>query len=174
MADLHGVHANAVVLDERHLTQRVSGRDVRQTYENFQKRVDANDDGLHAELILSTTEVTEARASSLLDFGEAALARLFGADARTDISVVTAQRSNAARVRVTGEGLTRVTDIIGASHSSISKAEFENFLAQRASTEYQLMLLKFFDTDLIPDVDITLELLSTGRTLTVGRARRFR
>ena len=152
----------------------MSSRDVKQTYADFQKRVDANDDGLHAELILSTTETAEARASSLLDLGEAALARLFGADARTDISVVTHQRSNSARVRVTGSGLKRVTDMIGASRCSVSKEDFENFLAQRASTEYQLALLKFMNTDLIPDVNLTLELLSTGRTLTVGRAQRFR
>lgn len=171
MTDLHGVRANAVVLDERQLTQRVSSKDIKSTFAEFQKRV-AKTDGADAELILSTTEHTEARASSLLDLGEGALARLFGRDAKVDISVITSQETDSARLRVTKRGIERVASAL--SCSGIDSTTLENFVAQRASTEYQLMLLKFGDTDLLPSVSLTLELVASGRTLSVGRQQRFR
>jgi hypothetical protein len=171
MADLHGVRANAVVLDERQLTQRVSSNDVKLTFADFQKRV-AKTDGADAELILSTTETTEARASSLLDLGEGALARLFGRDAKVDISVITSQSADSARLRVSAPGMERVAAALGVS--GIDSTQIENFVAQRASTEYQLMLLKFNNTDLLPSVDIVLELMASSRTLSVGRQQRFR
>lgn len=171
-ASLKGVQANLVVLDERQLTRRVDENDVKRTFDEFQSRVTDSDTGVDAELIISTTEKTEARATDLLDLGEAALARLFGSDAQTDVSVITAQDSVSARLRVSKAGLMRTAAAMGLG--TLASVDLENFIAQRVSTEYQLLLLKFADTDLVPTVDLTLELLPSGRSLTVSRAQRFR
>jgi len=171
-ASMRGVRANSIVLDERQLTLRVDEGDIKRTYEEFQRMVDISDSETDAELIISTTEQTEARASDLLDLGGAALARLFGSDARTDVSVITAQESVSARLRVSKSGLVRAASAMGIG--MLPEVELENFLSQRISTEYQLLLLKFEDTDLLPNPDITIEVLPSGRRLTVSRAQRFR
>jgi hypothetical protein len=172
LSAMRGVRANAVVLDERQLTRRVSDEDVRRTYEEFQQRTETGGLDVDAELIMSTVETTESRASDLLDLGGAALARLFGRDARTDVSVITAQDAASARLRVSAAGVKRVAEAMGVG--SVRTEELENFLSQRISTEYQLLLLKFDNTDILPNPDITIELVPSGRTLVVSRAQQFR
>lgn len=165
---MSGVRADAIVIDERRLTQRVDSADVQQTYAEFQKRGGVRD--TEVQLIISTTEVSESRASELLELCTVALARLFGSS--SDVSVITAQLGNAARVRVSKQAVRGVASAMGLS--TLDDIALENFITQRVSTEYQLILLKFNNTDILTTIDLSIEVLASGRKLQVSRAQRFR
>ena len=170
-----GVHSNEVILDEHKLTKRLTADQVKTTFSEFEKRRVGrlNDD--HAELILKTKERTEARASTLLDLGEAALARLFGSSSRFDVSVITAQEDEVAQLRVTERGVQRIAAASGVSQAFRSgDTTVEDFVAKRVSTEYQLMLLSFHNTDLLSGPRLEITLRPSGRVLHVSRAQRFR
>ena len=164
-----GVRADAIVVDERRLTQRVDADDVQQTYAEFQQRVGVRDTDVR--LIISTTESSESRASELLDLGTAALARLFESDA-SDVSVITSQSENGARIRISKQAVRGVGSAMGLS--TLDDIALENFITQRVSTEYQLLLLKFNNTDILPTIDLSVDVLVSGRCLHVSRAQRFR
>lgn len=166
------MRADAIVVDERRLTKRISPSTVQKTYDDFQKRVDTIDD-TDVELIISTAETTEERASQLLELGAALLDRLFGSNARTDVSVITQQQKGGARLRVSKQASRRVASALGVG--IIGDTELENFITQRVSTEYQLMLLKFNNTDIFTIDTISVQFMGTGRRIEVlSRARRFR
>jgi len=160
-----------MIIDERLLTKRISPSAVQQTYDQFQKRT-VNLDDIDVELILATTETTEERASQLLELATSLLTRLFG-DARTDVSVITQQQMGSAKLRVSKQTSRRVARALGVD--SIGDTELETFITNRISTEYQLMLLKFNNTDILTADTISVQFLATGRRLEVSsRARRFR
>ena len=160
-----------MIIDERLLTKRISPSAVQQTYDQFQKRT-VNLDDIDVELILATTETTEERASQLLELATSLLTRLFG-DARTDVSVITQQQMGSAKLRVSKQTSRRVARALGVD--SIGDTELETFITNRISTEYQLMLLKFNNTNILTADTISVQFLATGRRLEVSsRARRFR
>ena len=160
-----------MIIDERLLTKRISESAVQQTYDQFQKRT-VNLDDIDVELILATTETTEERASQLLELATSLLTRLFG-DARTDVSVITQQQMGSAKLRVSKQTSRRVARALGVD--SIGDTELETFITNRISTEYQLMLLKFNNTNILTADTISVQFLATGRRLEVSsRARRFR
>ena len=160
-----------MIIDERLLTKRISPSAVQQTYDQFQKRT-VNLDDIDVELILATTETTEERASQLLELATSLLTRLFG-DARTDVSVITQQQMGSAKLRISKQTSRRVARALGVD--SIGDTELETFITNRISTEYQLMLLKFNNTDILTADTISVQFLATGRRLEVSsRARRFR
>ena len=187
---------NTVVIDERTLTSRISERDVQRTLDEFETLTKGglNDlngsEGLNGlngsddevQLIIATTDDTEARARVLLDLGEAALARVFGKETRFDVSVITAQERTTARVRVSRSAVMRFAarvGILGGSKRKWDSAEMvrtvrtaETAVSSRLSTEYQLLLHFFGQTSLL--VDPKLEINFGERRLTVARARRFR
>jgi hypothetical protein len=168
--EMNGIRANDVVLDERNLTRRVTKSDVQTTLEQFRSRA-SNDIG-DVEFVVSTPEETEQRAKYLLDLGEAALKRLFGSDAKIDVSVVTSQPRPFAQLRLGENALEWVSRAIGVAN--IDTQKLENFVAKRVSTEFQLMLYTFDNTDLLNDPTLSIKLWPSGRTLTVSRAQRFR
>lgn len=171
---------NALVIDERQLTKRVGKSDVERTLDEFSalsRDYDDYEDGDYnddAKLIISTTDSREARARVLLDLGEAALARLFGRDSKFDVSVITAQSETSARVRVMPTGLLRFAKRVGLEAPSESEQveRIQNVLSNRISTEYQLLMLTFENTDLLADPQLTIQF--DKRVLSVARARRFR
>lgn len=171
---MNGVHANSVVLDERELTKRLDDHDLKQTLQDFehQRRSPTGDE---VELVLRTSEETEARASILLDRSEEALARLFG-DLKFNISVITSQPENTAQIRISQRAVQRVASACGISSSANQRAgiSIENFVANRVSTEYQLLLLSFNNTDLLASPNLQITLYPSGRTLNVSRSQQFR
>lgn len=174
MAELRAVRANQIVIDERQLTKPVSKQDVRETFEAFQKRVDSvATDGLpDADFLIETDDKSEGRARELLDLGEAALKRLFSTELKIDISVVTAQPTSSAKLRITEAAVRRVASATGLSGLGVQ--EMEDFVAQKISTEYQLILLRFLNVDLLPDPALTIEVGPSGRSLNVSRSQTFR
>jgi len=174
MAALRAARANQIVIDERQLTKSINARDVREAYDEFRQRAESKKlDGMpDADLFIQTDETSERRARELLDLGEAALERLFGTELKIDISVVTAQSTSSAKLRVTEAAVRRVaaaTGLVGLGVETL-----EDFVAQRIATEYQLLLLRFLDTDVLPDPALTIEVRPSGRSLRVSRAQIFR
>lgn len=172
---------NTVVIDERSLTSRISERDVQRTLDEFETltKGDLNGSDDEVQLIISTTDDTEARARVLLDLGEAALARVFGKETRFDVSVITAQERTTARVRVSRSAVMRFAARVGIDGGSKRKWDTaetvrtaETAVSSRLSTEYQLLLHVFGQTSLL--VDPKLEINFGERRLTVARALRFR
>ena len=171
---MNGVHASEVILDERQLTKRIEEDDVKQTLQDFEgKRRSPTGD--EVELIMRTTEETEGRASTLLDLGEAALTRLLGG-LKFNISVITSQPENTAQIRISQRAVQRVASACGISSSANQRAgiSIENFVANRVSTEYQLLLLSFNNTDLLASPSLQITLYPSGRTLNVSRSQQFR
>ena len=171
---MNGVHASDVILDERQLTKRIEAKDVKRTLQDFEARR-TPPTGDEVELIVRTKEETEARASTLLDLGEAALSRLFG-DLKFNISVITSQPDNTAHVRVSEKAVQRVAMACGISSAVNQRTgiSIENFVANRLATEYQLLLLSFNNTDLIASPSLLITLYPSGRTLNVSRSQQFR
>jgi hypothetical protein len=64
---MNGVHAHAVVIDERDLTKALNKNDVELTVAEFGSAL-TEDDGVHATALIKTTETSEERARSLLDY----------------------------------------------------------------------------------------------------------
>ena len=171
---MNGVRASEVILDERQLTKRIEEEDVKQTLLDFEgKRRSPTGD--EVELIMRTTEETEARASILLDLGEAALTRLFGA-LKFNISVITSQPENRAQIRISQRAVQRVASACGISSSANQRTgiSIENFVANRVSAEYQLLRLSFNNTDLLSSPNRQITLYPSGRTLNVSRSQQFR
>lgn len=163
---IHGVRANELIVDERALTKRVTSNDVKQTLETFQ----INETGVDVMLVVSTTTDLEARAKDILDLGEAALNRLFGSETKTEVSVITSQREETAKLHVTARALAAFAANAGVSR--LEAQELGDFLAARVSAEYQLLMLRFKDTDLLEKPNLELEL--PGRSFTVQRKQVYR
>ena len=174
MNAMNGVHASEVILDERQLTKRIKEKDVKQTLQDFeaQRRSPKGDE---VELIVRTKEGTEARASILLDMCEAALTRLFG-EFKFNVSVITSQTENTAHIRISQRAVQRVAYSCGVSSSANQRTgtSIENFVANRVSAEYQLLLLSFNNTDIIASPNLQITLFPSGRTLNVLRYQQFR
>jgi hypothetical protein len=172
---LRTARANAVVIDERNLTRAVNGNDVKQTLEDFRRRTDAAEasgDTPEAEFVISTDESSEARARDLLESADAALHRMFGNILRVDVSILTHQPKSSAKLHVTKAALQRVARAVGLAN--LPTTELENFVAMRASTEYQCLLLRFENSDVLRSPDLEISLRPSGRTLRVARRQQFR
>lgn len=130
---------------------------------------DGSNDDVHAELLILTTETDEKRASSLLDLGEKALLHVLGgvSVARVDVNVVTAQKETSAKLNLFERGTRLAAMAYGIGGTPLR--EVEDFLSTRAASEFEMMLLRFYDTDVIENPRLTMHLRYTNRTLEVQR-----
>lgn len=145
-------------------TQAVQKHDVRKTDAPYVNE-------LHAELVLHTTEADERRANELLHLSEKAILRTLGniPTSKVDTSVITGQSSTEATLVLYAEGVTVAARAYGLTSRPLD--EVEDFLVKKASTEYQALLLRFYDTDALTEGRrlplLTVKLDLTGRTLRV-------
>ena len=141
-----------------------------QKLENL-KTGDSATDALDAELLILTTETDEGRAGELLDLGEKLLLRVLGnvRVVKTDVNVVTSQPTTSATLNLYERGVRIALLAYGAGNTPVK--EFEDFLASRAITEFQLLLLRFLNTDTLKheNVRLKMHMQPTGRVLDVQR-----
>ena len=163
-------YGNQVVLNEAQLTRRLSAKDVHLTLEEFRAR--NTDNEISVQLVFQTTETSEARASRLLDLGEAALERLFGPETKYRVSVVTGQLDDKSQMNLTQSSIDYISKTTGISTMSSSE-EIEDFVGSRCTTEFLLLSLIYSNTNLLPSPDLTITFPS-GRILKAFRSQRFR
>ena len=159
---------NHVVFNENDITKRITQKQVKTTISDFYKKQTSDK---KSELIIKTTEETEARASHMLDLAEAAMARLFGSNSKFDVSVITSQTAERVSARISRNAVAYVASACGISSAS-SPEEIESFVFGRLLTEIQLLLLTFHESDLLEDPVISVKI--GDRTLRASRAQRFR
>ena len=168
-------------IDEHEIRERLRGMNERWKDAVEQQQlttVDREDDkDLHAELIVSTSEVDEKRANELLYLSEQAIIRTLGSvpTLKVETSVVTSQPTTEATLVIYERGVRTAAQAYGLS--TIRPNEVEDFVVERASTEYRALLLRFYNTDILqgdhsPMLTVRLEL--TGRTLQIQRPERKR
>ena len=169
-----GVRANSVVIDETQLTRRIHEQDVKATLLDFNRRKSLQNE-YDVDMIVSTTEETELRASLLLDLFETALKRLFG-DLKFNISVLTSQSHDTSKIRVSARAVKCVAVACGLCTNQLPRLDLqiEDFVSNRISTEYLLARLSFQNSDILENPSIEITLNPSGRILTVQRSQRFR
>ena len=151
--------------------RRKSWRELVQKASGGLSWLDDDSDGVHAELLILTTETNQTRAETLLDLGEKALVHLLGGSdsARVSVNVVTAQAKTEAKLNLFEKGTRLARSALGLA--GVSTADLEDFIASKASAEYEMLMLRFYDTELVQGAPkLTIHLSSTGRTLEVQRA----
>jgi hypothetical protein len=168
---MNGVHAHAVVIDERDLTKALNKNDVELTVAEFGSAL-TEDDGVHATALIKTTETSEERARSLLDYHESAIVRLLGGgdDVRVDLRILTHQEVNSANVKLTDASVRLATASLGMYE--LDSREAEHFVATRLVAEHELLHLRFRDTDYLTGTELQTTLPS-GRVVRAQRARDF-
>jgi hypothetical protein len=184
----HG--SNASIVDESRFNRPIDEHEIRERLRSMNERwkyaveqreltpVDREDEKeLHAELIVSTSEVDEKRASELLYLSEQAILRTLGnlPTLKVETSVVTSQLSTEATLVIYERGVRAAAQAYGLS--TVGSDEVEDFVVERASTEYRALLLRFYNTDILqgdhsPMLTVRLDL--TGRTLQIQRTERER
>lgn len=168
-------------IDEHEIRERLRSMNERWKYAVEQREltpVDREDEKeLHAELVVSTSEVDERRASELLHLSEQAILRTLGnlPTLKVETSVVTSQLSTEATLVIYERGIRAASQAYGLS--TVGADEVEDFVVERASMEYRALLLRFYNIDILqadhsPMLTVRLDL--TGRTLQIQRTERGR
>jgi hypothetical protein len=126
-------------------------------------------EGVHAELLIFSAETDETRAGALLDLGEKALLHVLGgvSVARVDVNVVTAQKKTSAKLNLFERGVRLAAIAYGVGGTPLR--EVEDFLCTRAAAEFEMLLLRFYDSDVVVRPKLSMHLEFSNRTLEVQR-----
>ena len=165
------INNTSEIIDASDLTLTIEQPSVDQLIDQFKRRGTRenarNDDALHAELVILTTEDAEYRANELLDLGEKLLFRVLGGSvgSKTHVNVVTSQTGTSAILNFYDAGIRLSALAMGIGGMPIEK--IEDFLASRSAVEFELLLLRFENTATVP-MRLTMHMGATGRTLEVA------
>lgn len=127
---------------------------------------------LHAELVMSTIETDERRANELLYLSEKAILRTLGnvPTTKVETSVITSQQNTEANLVIYETGVRIAARAYGLT--PLDASEIEDFIVKKAAVEYQTLLLRFYNTDILKGDNsplLTVRLDLTGRTLQIQR-----
>jgi hypothetical protein len=163
-------------IDEHEIRERLRSMNERWKYAVEQRDFSGIEEDdkrdLHAELVVSTTEIDENRANELLYLSEHAILRTLGnvPTSRVETSVVTSQPNTQATLVIYEKGVRNAARVYGLT--SLDERDVEDFVVKKASVEYQAVLLRFYNTDILKGDNspmLTVRLDLTGRTLQIQR-----
>ena len=158
------------ILEESEGTVQVEPSTVDLIIEAFKTRIKqekhADQETPHAEALIRTTETDEFRTDELLKLAENMLTRVLVGNhvvATVDVKVLTGQPNDSASINIYAAGLDLARVAYGLFGRSVT--QIEDFLASRVSTEFQLLLHRFLDKDVLDNINLNIKMEASGRSL---------
>jgi len=158
------------ILEESEDAVHVEPSTVDLIIEAFKTRIEqkkhADPETPHAEALILTTETDEFRADELLKLAENMLTRVLVGNhvvTKVNVKVITGQPNDSASVNIYASGLDLARVAYGLFGRSVT--QIEDFLAARVSTEFQLLLHRFLDKDVLDTINLNIKMETSGRSL---------